>query len=213
MLRVLEWWKEMVDRGYYVYTGVTQDYTGEAAAFITQRFAMHLNSTAGLANFIRFSTVLGYELGVAPLIIPDENARAGVATGGGAIWLTAEHPQAELEAARDFMFFLTSSENIAIWHQVTGYIPNRTSSLQLLEQEGWFEQNPFYRIAVDQMLNTTPTPATAGAVLGTATEMRQFVEEAVQSVIDQGEDPAAALEAAKQRADEALQAYNEVMGS
>jgi sn-glycerol 3-phosphate transport system substrate-binding protein len=80
--------------------------------------------------------------------------------------------------------------------------------VEQLEAEGWFEENPFFRIGLQQLLDSTPSPATAGMVLGPATEVRTFMEDAIQSVIDQGEDPAEALAAAKSRADATIQDYN-----
>ncbi|MBI5929525.1 MAG: ABC transporter substrate-binding protein [Chloroflexi bacterium] len=212
MLSIIQWWKELSDKGYYDYTGKPSDYVGEATSFITQRFAMHINSTAGLANFIRFAKTLGYDLGVAPIVIPNEQATQGLYTGGGSLWVTGGHSDEEIAAARDFIFFMTSTANNVQWHKETGYMPNRFSSLDALEAEGWFEANPFYRVAVDQLLNTVVSPATAGPVMGPAAQVRDFLVEAVQSVIDQGEDPAAALDVAKQRSDEALQEYNDLVG-
>lgn len=212
MLTVVQWWKELADKGYYIYTGSPEDYVGEATSFITQRLPMHINSTAGLANFIRFANTLGYELGVAPLVIPNEEATQGVYTGGGSLWVTGGHSDEEIAAARDFVFFMTRTDNNILWHKETGYMPNRFTSLDVLEAEQWFEANPFYRIAVDQLLNTVVSPATAGPVLGPAAEVREYLIKAIQSVIDQGEDPAAALQVAKDAADAALQDYNELVG-
>lgn len=212
MLTAVEWMQELTENGYYAYTGKPNDYIGEATSFITQRFAMHINSTAGLANFIRFSQTLGWGLGVAPIVMPNENATAGLYTGGGSLWITGGHSEEEIAAARDFAFFMTSTASNVQWHKETGYMPNRFSSLEQLEAEGWFEANPFYRIAVDQLLQTTPSPATAGPVMGPAAQVREYLIEAIQSVIDQGEDPAAALDVAKERADESLQEYNELIG-
>lgn len=212
MLSVLQWWKEMADKGYYDYTGKPSDYVGEATSFITQRFPMHINSTAGLANFIRFANTLGYELGVAPIVIPNEQATQGLYTGGGSLWVTGGHSEEEIAAARDFVFFMTSTANNVEWHKNTGYMPNRFSSMEALEAEQWYEANPFYRVAVDQLLNTTVSAATAGPVMGPAGQIRDYLIEAIQSVIDQGEDPAEALDVAKQRSDDALAEYNELVG-
>lgn len=88
---------------------------------------------------------------------------------------------------------------------------NQFSSLASLEGEGWLR--PSIRVAVDQLLNTTVSPATSGPVMGPAGQIRDYLIEAIQSVIDQGEDPAAALEVAKQRSDDALDEYNELVGN
>jgi sn-glycerol 3-phosphate transport system substrate-binding protein len=208
MLVVINWWKEMADRGFYNYTGVRADYNGEGAAFITQKYAMHINSTAGVSNFEYYSGLLRYEIGVAPLPIPFEGADEGTVNGGASLWLSSGHPQEEQDAARDFIFFMTSAENIAKWHQNTGYFPNRQGAIDLLEAENFWAENPFYRVAVDQLLNTTPSLATSGAVVGPSEEMREAFDNAVRSIIDSGEAPESALTNAKDQVDLALYDYN-----
>ncbi|MCB9437566.1 MAG: ABC transporter substrate-binding protein [Anaerolineales bacterium] len=208
MLRVFEWWNTLADNGYYAYTGKLADYNGEGGAFITRRFAMHINSTAGLSNFQHYAGVLKYDLGVAPLPIPDENATNGTVNGGASLWITAGHSDAETEAAREFVFFMTNTENIARWHEATGYFPNRQSSIDSIEASGFWEENPNYYITVQQLLGTQAIPATAGTIVGPSLEIRNILAEAVQSMIDQGVSPEDALAAADQLADLEIEDYN-----
>lgn len=208
MLSAVNWWKELAEKGYYSYTGRTVDYNGEAAVFITRKSAMHITSTAGLSNFQRFATQLGYQLGVAPLPRPFADATEGTVNGGASLWITAGHSEEELNAARDFAFFMTNNENIARWSTATGYFPNRTASIEQIEASGFWDENPFYRIAVDQLLATNPSIATSGAVIGPSQRVREILETAIQSIIDQGESPEDALLAAKSQADYELEDYN-----
>ncbi len=208
MLLVFNWWKEMADRGFYSYTGKTVDYNGEAGGFITQRYAMHFNSTAGISNFQHYAGLIGYNVDAAPLPIPHAEATHGTINGGASLWLTQGHSDAETEAARDFIFFITSGENIARWHMATGYFPNRQSAIDIVAATSFWDENPAYQIAVEQLQNTTPSAATAGAVIGPHATVRGILETAVQSVIDQGESPEDALAAAKSLADFELEDYN-----
>ena len=66
MVDIIAWWGEMANRGYYTYSGRPVDYTGDAIIFIGKSTAMHINSTAGLSNFISFAEQQEFELGVAP---------------------------------------------------------------------------------------------------------------------------------------------------
>lgn len=208
MLLVINWWKEMADKGYYAYTGRVADYNGEAGTFITQRSAMHINSTAGLSNFQYYAGLVGWDLGVAPLVHPTADADAGTVNGGASLWITKGHSDAEIEAARDFAFFMTNSENIAYWHRNSGYFPNRQSSIDLVEADGFWDENPQYYIAVQQLLATQPMPATSGVIMGPYTEVRNILAAAVQSVIDQGVSPEDAMAAAKELADTEIEDYN-----
>lgn len=209
MLNVVEWWKELVDRGYFTYSGSVSDYTAEGIVFLSQQTAITINSTAGLTLFINFGAAQGIDLGVSRLFLPDEDATNGVTVGGASVWLSADQTPEELEAARDFIFFLTNTQNDVRWHQGTGYVPNRFSSIEILEEQGWFDENPFFRIAVDQLAESQENLATAGGVLGPSAEIRGYLIEALQSVIDAGADPLEALQVAKERADAELAEYNE----
>jgi len=212
MLRVATWWKELVDQGYYTYSGSPIDYNGEGITFLSQQTAMTINSTAGLTLFLRFSSLQGIDLGVAPLPMPDEDATNGITVGGASLWLSADQSEAELQAAADFIFFLTNTMNDQKWHKGTGYMPTRASSVEALIDEGWFEENPFFRIAVDQLIESELNTATSGAVIGPSEEVRGYLTEAFQSIVDGGADPAEALQVAKERSDAELEEYNSFFG-
>lgn len=213
MLNIFTWWKEMADQGYYTYSGQTEAYTGEAISFLSLQTAMHMTSTAGLTNLISFSQAQGFTLGIAPLIKPDAEANNGVTAGGAALFVTGGHSEEEIQAAVDFVFFMTNTESILSWHKGTGYIPNRQESLDVLEGEGWFEANPAFGIAVEQLLSAPePNSANAGAIMGPYGQVRDVHNEAVQSMIDGDTSPEEALEAGASRANGLLEDYNSVIG-
>lgn len=211
MLNIFNWWKELADKDYYVYTGALEDWDGSDALFTGQQVAFHITSTADLRNITEAATEAGFSAGTGYLPIPDGVERNGTVIGGASLWLTGNHPQAELEAAVDFMLFLGQTENGVDWHKGTGYFPIRYSAIEALEAEGWFEANPTFKTAFDQLTTTIPNEASAGAVIGIFQELRTIVEQAAQSVIDGGADPAEALAAADDRADESMAEYNSLV--
>jgi sn-glycerol 3-phosphate transport system substrate-binding protein len=213
MQAVVNWWSDLADRGFYSYTGSPNDYFGEGVAFLSQRSAMTINSSAGISNFLPFGErFLGPGVvEVAPLPIPNEDATNGVTVGGASVWITAGHPEPELQAAADFIFFLTNTENDMRWHMGSGYFPNRQSSIDALTEQGWFEENPFYYIPLQQLFNSEVNTATRGAVMGPSAMVRGFLIDAFISIVDGGADPLEALQVAKRRADEALAEYNSLV--
>ena len=204
---IVNWIKELNDNGYYTYTGNLEDWSGSDAIFTNQQAVFHITSTADLGNITAATQEAGFEVGVGALPIADGVERNGVVIGGASVWLTTGHSDEELEAAKEFALYMTSPENMVTWHELTGYYPVRNSSVDLLTQEGWFEENPNYTVAFDQLLETVPNTATAGALLGSFLETRTFIEEAIQKVLN-GTEVDAALEEAKRQADAALQEYN-----
>jgi len=205
---VMEFWKEMADNGYFTYSGVANDYNAEGIIFLGKSTAMHINSTAGLTLLQQFSAAQGFELGVTVLPLPNEDATNGISVGGASLFITAGFSDAETQAAIDFAFFLTNTENGALWHQGTGYFPNRFSTIEQLESENWFEENPDFAIGLNQLLDSETNAATSGIVLGPVESVRGIMNETIQSIIDGGEDIDAALEAGKARSDAELQGYN-----
>jgi len=234
LLEIVSWIADMAEKGYYTYSGTPNDYNGEGALFGGGTTALHINSTAGIALFVAGFEGAGVELGIAPLFVPDEDATNGVTMGGASVWVTGGHSDAETQAATDFVFFLTQTANDMRFHQGSGYFPNRLSSIEALTTGGlfvdaegnptapdaagakevsWFETYPFFRIALDQLLASKGTIANAGAVVGPSSEVRLVLVRAIQSVVDQGIDPAEALAAAKEQADAIIADYNAVIGN
>lgn len=213
MLRIMTWWKDLADKGYFVYSGSTEAYTSEGLLFISGKTAIHLSTSAGISNVLNYSQTLGgFDPGIAPLPKPDADATNGITPGGGSVWVMAGHSDAQTQAAVDFAFYLTSTENDMAWHKASGYFPIRQSSIDALTAEGWFDENPAYRIPLDQLLASEPDTANAGSVLGSAAQVRGAVVDGILSIIDGGQDPAEAMIAAKQRADQAIADYNSVIG-
>lgn len=212
LLNVFNWWKTLADNGYFTYTGTPNAYTSEGLLFVSRTTAIHITTSAAMSNLFNFAPTLGgFMPRVAPLPVPSEDDTTGITPGGAAVMVLAGNSEAETQMAVDFAFFLMNTENMAAWHKASGYFPVRQSSIDLLEEEGWFDENPYYRVPLDQLLAATPGPATAGMKVGASTQIREAVIQAALSVIDGGEDPAAALATAKERADSAIAEYNSLI--
>ncbi|MDA3951802.1 MAG: ABC transporter substrate-binding protein [Spirochaeta sp.] len=203
---IVNWIDELNRNDMYTYTGRLEDWGGSDAIFQEGEAMFHITSTADLGNI--GSAVEGsFELGTGLLPIADGARRNGVVIGGASVWLLDGHPTRELEAARDFVLFMTNTENMVSWHKLTGYYPVRNSSVDALEDEGWFEEDPNAFTAFDQLLNTIPNSATAGALMGSFLDTRTIIEEAIQKIL-QGTDVEAAMDEAKVLADDRLRTYN-----
>lgn len=204
--RVFNWIKELNDQGFYKYTGKKEDWDGSDQIFIQQKVMFHITSTADLANLYE-ATKESFELGTGYLPIPDGVERNGTVIGGGSVWITKGHAQEEMEVARDFVLYMTNTDNMIDWHKVTGYYPVRKSSVDQLEKEGWFKEAGFRITAFNQLLETKVNQASGGGLSGSLLDMRTIVEEAIQKVLNGG-DVQESLEEAKKLSDLKLQEYN-----
>ena len=204
--RVFEWVDELAEKDLYTYTGKLEDWGGSGAIFQEGRAMFHITSTSNVGSLSK-ATADKFEMGTGRLPIPDDVERNGVVIGGASIWTLDGHPIEELEATRDFVLYMTNTENMVSWHKLTGYYPVRYSSIEMLEEQGWFEDEPQQTVAFEQLTETTPNSATAGALMGSFLDFRTTVEQALQKVIN-GEDIGPAMSEAKELADDALQEYN-----
>ena len=205
---ILTWWKEMYDKGYYAYSGKLEDWSGSDAIFVSGQAAMEITSTSDVVNRQNDAAENGFELGTGYLPYPAGSERQGVIVGGASMWLTKGHPDEEMQAAKDFVIWFTNTENAVRWHKATGYFPIRKSSVDVLEVENWFERNPAYQAAFDQLLNTKVNRATQGALIGAFPEVRTIVGQTVEKVLAGEATVDEALETAKTEADKAIQDYN-----
>ena len=205
---ILNWWKEMYDKGYYAYSGKLEDWDGADAIFVSGQAAMEITSTSDVVQRQNDAKANGFELGTSYLPYPESSERQGVIVGGASIWMTGEHADEEMQAAKDFVIWFTNTENAIRWHKATGYFPIRKSSVDVLEVENWFELNPAYQAAFDQLLETKVNRATQGALIGAFPEVRTIIEQAVEKVLAGESTVDEALEAAKVDADKAIVEYN-----
>lgn len=206
MKRVVNLMKELNDKGLYSYTGKLEDWGGSDSIFIEGQAMFHVTSTADLGNLSQ-SVEGSFELGTGFLPIP-KGPRNGTIIGGASVWLVKGFDIEVATAAQNFLLYMTNTKNMADWHKLTGYYPVRKSSIDLLEQEGWFSGNPERTVAFTQLLETESNTATAGALIGSFSDTRTILAEAIQKVFN-GAVVDEALEEANEKANIKLQEYNQ----
>jgi len=155
-------------------------------------------------------------VGTAFIPHTDNSERNGVIIGGAALWLIDTGTPEEQAAAWEFMKFMAEPEQQITWHTGTGYFPVRTDLMDNAELEQFWEENPNFRTAIEQ-LNTTDTTLDSGepnyAVLGGRAgpfpAIRRIIVESYSRVLDDGMTPQEALDEAAEQANQELADYNE----
>ncbi len=207
MQKIMNWWKEMYVKGYYVYSGKPEDWSGANSAFFSQQVAMEITSTSDITIHNIDAKKAGYELGIGFLPIPDGVTRHGTVIGGASLWMTKGHSQVQNRASVTFLLWLTNADNQIAWSGHTGYFPVVLSAVRKLTDEGWYNTHPNFAVAVQQLLKTQVGPATQGARMGPFPQVRTIVENAVQKIFS-GTPVNQALKAATHQANQALTSYN-----
>jgi sn-glycerol 3-phosphate transport system substrate-binding protein len=169
---------------------------------------MIITSSADAANISNAASENEIDVVTSRMPYNEEVGWTGNLIGGASLWLVDELEPAVEEGALAFMLWLNNTENAAEWHQVTGYLPIRQSSVELLESQGWFEENPNFYTASDQINNSSVTIATQGALLGSFPQTRDIITQTMEELMLNGGDPVAAMGAANDEANALLAEYN-----
>ena len=205
-VRFIELWKEMVDEEIMLNPG--RGWDGAKQAFLSGRAAMMIESTAQVKNFSENAEASGHELGTAFLPRPEGVDRGGVIIGGASLWALRDHPQEELEAAWEFLSFLTEEKQQVYWFEQTGYFPVTKSAVENEMNNQFFAENPNHMTAFLQLLLSKKGAPTQGALIGTFPEVRQIVESAIEETLQDNMIPQEAMDQAASQVDETLEEYN-----
>lgn len=173
-------------------------------AFATEKVAMYLDSSAGVADMIENSP---FEVGVAYIPFADEVERNGVVIGGASLWMSKGISEKEQEAAWEFMKYLTTPETQAKWHLETGYFAINPAAYEEEIVEKTWAETPQIKVTVDQLQDTVPGLATQGALISVFPESRQQIVTALEGLY-QGKDPQEVLDEAAKGTNRAIEIAN-----
>ncbi|WP_058828654.1 ABC transporter substrate-binding protein [Haloferax sp. Q22] len=178
---VFDWWANLYGEGQYLNPGI-EAWSEAQQAFLTQKTGLLGYSTSSIAPMTEGARNNGFELGTMRLPTPG-GQRQGVVIGGASLWTPKSLDSAKQDAAGEFLAWLTEPAQQKRWHTNTGYFPVREEAITQLEDEGFYDENPNFRTAIDQLRETEDSPATRGALMGTFTKARTIVEEGYVSMI------------------------------
>ncbi len=201
---------EQLAKGYLYYSGAQGgDSWGTVdQAFSTQQVAMAAYSSSDTATYTNVGTDNGFEVVASFLPYNEVTGWTGNLIGGASLWLVDGLSTEVEDGALGFLLSINSTENAAAWHQLTGYIAVTTSANELLTEQGWFEENPNFSVAADQLAQSTITTATSGAIIGAFPSIRSVVTQAVDTALLTDEPVADVLAAAQEDANTVLEEYN-----
>ena len=173
------------------------------AKFTSGECAMLTESSAGYAGI---RETAGFEFGVGRLPYYEDVGAAPQNTiiGGASLWVLKGHEPAEYEGVASFFSYLSSPEVQADWHQFTGYLPITEAAYALTEKQGFYKENPGTDVAIGQMTGKPPTANSKGIRLGNFVQIRDVIEEELETVW-------AGQKSAKQALDDAVSRGNNLL--
>lgn len=196
---------DMSKDGTFKYSG--RDSAGDPL-FPAGEAAISFNSSAARANIARdakfrwASALLPIDTAVNPNPINS-------IIGGASLWaMTApSRTPAEYKAVAQFYKFLGQPENDALWAQHTGYVPVTLAGFELMKSQGYFEKNPGTDLPVIQLTRGKVTENSRGFRLGRMPELRNILQEEIETALQGKQTAQAALDSAVARGNRVLRAF------
>ena len=200
-VQVLSEWQRWAEDEVLLYGG--REYSANDP-FLAGEFAMLAQSTSSLGGI---ENNADFELGTAFLPRLEGFDQGNNVIGGGCLWALAGFTEEEYDAIWRFYQFLSGTDQSILWHKETGYFPATNVAVEALEAEGWFEDNPNFSTAFDQILAGNNTPAAQGVILGDFVTIRDIIGAAIEEAVVNGRDPEEALDDAVEEINSLLADY------
>ncbi len=193
---ILSIWQNLIKHGYATVETSPQYWTLTTQDFGQGRTAMDID-TIGDAGQVISTVGKKFNWGVA---LYPRGTKLNVPPGGGDIAIIKGATTDQVKAAETFIEWWTSPTQAAKWSEMTGYLPVQTAAVKEKSYQNYLKQYPQYLTALKELQYQHPAPASSNylAVL-------QYVQQALQGVLDEGKPVQATMKAAAQQADSALQ--------
>ena len=201
---------DMAEEGLYVYGGRRGD---SRPQFVNGEAAMWINSSAYFGGFV--ADITDFEFTQVPMPL-DTNVRSepqNSIIGGATLWVMQGHEDAEYACTAQFLDFLSQTEVQADWAQSTGYVPITTAAAELMEERGFFADNPGTDVAITQLSLNEPTPNSRGLRFGNYVQIRDVIDEELEAVWSGDKTAEEAVNAMVERGNELLRRFEETSGS
>jgi sn-glycerol 3-phosphate transport system substrate-binding protein len=127
--------------------------------------------------------------------------------GGATLWVLQGRPKAEYAGVAKFMTYLSSTPVQAKWHQDTGYVPITLAAAKATEEAGFYKKFPGRDVAVKQLTLNPPTDNSKGLRIGNFVQIRDVVDEELESVWSGKKDAKTALDEAVKRGNDLLRKF------
>ena len=195
---------DMAEEGLYTYGGRRGD---SRPQFVNGEAAMWINSSAYFGGFV--ADIQDFEFTQVPMPV-DTNVRAepqNSIIGGATLWALRGHEEAEYACTAQFLNFLSDAERQADWAQSTGYVPITLAAAELMEENGFFAENPGTDVAITQLTLNQPTANSAGLRFGNFVQIRDVINEELEAVWSGTKTAEEAMNAAVERGNELLRRF------
>jgi len=190
----------MAKKGLFTYVGRKDEpngkFSGGDCGMLTQSSGAYANIKANAK----------FEFGVSPLpYYPDvKGAPQNTIIGGATLWVMTQKNKEVYKGIAKFFTFLSSTDIQVDWHKSTGYVPITLAAYEEAKKQGLYQERPGFDTAIKELTNKAPTPNSKGLRLGNFVQIRNVIDEELESVWS-------GQKTAKQALDEGVKRGNELL--
>jgi sn-glycerol 3-phosphate transport system substrate-binding protein len=191
--------QDWVKKGYFIYAGRKNE---PEAKFFSGECAMMTTSSAAYGT-IKQNAKFKYGVGTLPYYADVPNAPQNTIIGGASLWVMGGKKPDTYKGVAAFFKYLSQPEVQSASHKRTGYLPITTAAYDMTKASGFYQKNPGTDISVQQMI-VKPTTSSRGIRLGNFVQIRDVIDEELESVW-------AGKKTAKEALDDAVKRGNELI--
>lgn len=174
--------------------------------FTSGECAIFFHSSAALGA-IRSAAKFDFGTGMLPFWPSVPGAPQNSILGGASLWIMSGLPAQDYKGVAKFISYLSSPEVQAEWHQFTGYLPSTMAAYELTKKQGYYDKNPGTDTAILQMTLNKPTENSKGIRIGGFLEIRNIINEQLESAWAGKKSAKEALDTAVSKGNEVLRAF------
>ncbi len=187
-------------KGLFVYKGRKDE---PLASFNSGECAMITTSSGSYAN-IKANAKFDWSVAALPYYPDVKGAPQNTIIGGATLWVLTQKDKSVYKGIAKFFTYLSSPEVQEDWHESTGYVPVTLAAYDLAKKKGLYEQKPGFDIAIKELTNKPPTANSKGVRFGNFVQIRNIVDEELESVWSGQKNAKQALDEAVKRGNEQL---------
>ena len=196
--------KSWADDKRFMYGG--QKYQGPSAEFVAQNVAIYVDSISAIAKLKKTAKNFKWDVALLPVEANNLKPQNSI-IGGASLWVLNGHSKKEYKGVAAFLKFLASNDMQIYWHKQTGYFPITIDAYEVLKSEGYYDENPFQEVGINQLNRAVPTKISRGLRLGYFVQIRNIINEELEQVWNGKKSPQDAMDTAVSRSNEQLRTF------
>ena len=202
-VRHIQTLSDWAKKGTFTYAGRKDE---PLAKFTSGECGMITTSSGSYGN-IKGNAKFDWAVATLPYWPDVKGAPQNTIIGGATLWVLNQKDPGVYKGIAKFFTFLSSPEVQADWHQSTGYVPITLAAYELTRKQGFYDKNPGTDVAIKELTNKPPTSNSRGLRLGNFVQIRNIIDEELESVWSGQKTAQAALDDAVKRGDQQIERF------